>query len=72
MSQKSFLDNKKSRKNLPYVGKGGVNQQMENSISLVVFIFESFPYELDTLGTRFWQITGFDHGYDTLHFASQV
>ena len=23
MSQKSFLDNKKSRKNFPYVGRGG-------------------------------------------------
>ena len=23
MSQKSFLDNKKSQKNFPYVGKGG-------------------------------------------------
>ena len=45
MSQKSFLDNKKSRKNFPYVGRGGGgNQQMENSICFVVFIFESFPY----------------------------
>ena len=46
MSQKSFLDNKKSRKNFPYVGRlgGGVNQHMENSICFVVFIFESFPY----------------------------
>ena len=44
MSQKSFLDIKKSRKNFPYVGKGGgVNQHMENSIWFVVFIFESFP-----------------------------
>ena len=44
MSQKSFLDNKKSRKNFPYVGRGGgVNQHMENSICFVVFIFESFP-----------------------------
>ena len=41
MSQKSFLDNKKSQKNFPYVG--GVNQHMENSICFVVFIFESFP-----------------------------
>jgi len=44
MSQKSFLDNKKSQKNFPYVGRGGVNQHMENSICFVVFIFESFPY----------------------------
>ena len=44
MSQKSFLDYKKSRKNFPYVGRGGgVNQHMENSICFVVFIFESFP-----------------------------
>ena len=44
MSQKSFLDNKKSQKNFPYVGRGGgVNQHMENSICFVVFIFESFP-----------------------------
>ena len=42
MSQKSFLDNKKSRKNFPYIGRG-VNQHMENSICFVVFIFESFP-----------------------------
>ena len=28
----------------PYVGRGGVNQHMENSICFVVFIFESFPY----------------------------
>ena len=44
MSQKSFLDNKKSRKIFPYVGGGG-NQHMENSICFVVFIFESFPFK---------------------------
>ena len=41
MSQKSFLDNKKSRKNFPYVGGGrgrGVNQHMEN------FMFSCFYF----------------------------
>ena len=47
MSQKSFLDNKKSRKNFPYVGRGGVNQHMENSICFVVFFFETFPNLFD-------------------------
>ena len=41
MSQKSFLDNKKSRKNFPYVGRGGVNQHMENSICFVVFFLKA-------------------------------
>ena len=50
MSQKSFLDNKKITEDFPYVGgEGGVNQHMENSICFVVFIFESFPYLVDSI-----------------------
>ena len=36
----------KTTKHFPYVGRGGVNQHMENSICFVVFIFESFPNDV--------------------------
>ena len=39
----------------PYVGGGGENQHMENSICLTVFIFESFPKIL-TLYLSCWTV----------------
>ena len=35
MSQKSFLDNKKSRKNFPYVGRGGGQPTYGNICTIV-------------------------------------
>ena len=51
MSQKSFLDNKKSRKIFHMLGGGMVNPHMENSICFVVFIFESFPNTYQVLNS---------------------
>ena len=64
MSQKSFLDNK----NFPYVGRGGVNQHMENSICFVGFFFETFPnlFDLNQPTEMFYPISeSWDEEYRT-------
>ena len=39
MSQKSFLDNKKSRKNFPYVGRGGGSTNIWKIPYVSLFLF---------------------------------
>ena len=71
MSQKSFLGNKKSRKNFPYVGRGGGgNQHMENSICFVVFIFESFPKLLSNVNRQDADVEWQTDQLDKCMFAS--